>query len=328
MQIFSKRRWLGLGAALALGLSWMGPVSAQSYPSRPVRLIVTTPAGSGADFLARTVAQGLTEIYGQQFTVDNRPGAGGIIGALAVSSAAPDGYTLGIASTAHIVAPMLQAKPAYRPLDDFTPVAQITSLANVLLAAPNVNVKTAAELVALAKSKPGQLNFASLGDGTAAHIAAEIFNRAAGIKVVHVPFKALAGIHTSVLASEVQYVDFFLPSAMPLIRSGKTHVLAVTSSKRLSALPDVPTMAEAGFPAAEAEMSVGVVGPAGMPAEITARLAADIAKVLQRPEMRERFAGQGGVPAVDTTPEKYGALLRAETASFRKLINDIGLKPQ
>ena len=153
MQHFSKRRWLGLSAVLALGLSWLGPVSAQSYPSRPVRLIVTTPAGSGADFLARTVAQGLTEIYGQQFTVDNRPGAGGIIGALAVSTAAPDGYTLGIASTAHIVAPMLQAKPAYRPLDDFTPVAQITSLANVLLAAPNVNVKTAADLVALAPQR-------------------------------------------------------------------------------------------------------------------------------------------------------------------------------
>lgn len=326
MRPLPKMHWLGLIAAVALGSAL--PLAAQQFPVRTVRLIVTTPPGSGGDFLARTVAQGLSDIYGQQVIVENRAGAGGLIGASAIAAAAADGYTLGIASTAHMVSPLLQLKPAYRPLEDFTPVALLTLLANVLVAAPGTNTKSVAELVALAKARPGQINFASLGDGTAAHIAAEIFNKAAGVKVVHVPFKDLSGIHSSILSGEVHYVNFFLTAAMPLIKSGKAHVLAVTSPTRLPGLPDVPTMAEAGLPGAEAELSVGIVGPANLPPAITARLSADIVTVLRRPEMRARFAAQGGTPTVDTTPEKYGARLRAEFESYRKLIVEMGLQPR
>ncbi len=318
---------IALAGAALLAIA-PAPAVSQEFPSRPVRMIVTTPAGSGVDILARAVAQGLSESYPQQVVVENRPGAGGLIGAQAIANAQPDGYMIGIASTAHIVSPMLQVKPAYRPIEDFAPVAQLTSLANVLLASAPTKAASVAELLALVRSQPGKVNYASLGTGTAAHIAVEIFNRAGALNAVHVPFKALSDLHTSILSGEVQYVNFFLGPAMPLIRSGKVNVLAVTSPSRLQALPNVPTLAELGMPTGATEFSVGVLGPAALPGAVVQKLHADIVAVLRRPQTRERFAEQGGVPTVDTTPERYGAQLRAEQETYRKLVADLGLKPQ
>jgi tripartite-type tricarboxylate transporter receptor subunit TctC len=299
-----------------------------NFPARPIRLIVTTSAGSGVDFFARTVGQALTEVEKQQIVVENRPGAGGLIGASTIAQATPDGYTLGIASTAHVVAPLLQQKPPYRPIEDFTPIALLTSLPAVIVTTASIPVKSVPELIALAKSKPGQLNYASLGDGTAAHLQAEIFNRAAGVKVVHVPYKTVGDAHAAVLTGEVHYIVFLVPSAMPLVKSPKARALAVTTKARSVALPDLPGIAEAGLPAAESETLVGVVGPAKMPREIVARLHRDIATVLGKQEIRERFASQGGTPTPDVTPQAYGERLKAEHATYRKLIGELGLKPQ
>lgn len=197
-----------------------------------------------------------------------------------------------------------------------------------LIVAPNVPAKNVQELVALAKSKPGQLNFASVGAGTAAHLSAEIFNRAAGIEVVHVAFKTIVDSYTETLASRVHYLVFVMPSAMPMLRDGKLRALAVTSAARNPALPDVPTMREAGLPAAESDTLFGVVAPAAVPRALIARLHADIVNVLRKPETRERFSVQGAQPAVDTTPDAYAKTLKTEYERYRKLLPEIGLKPQ
>jgi tripartite-type tricarboxylate transporter receptor subunit TctC len=314
--------------ALLIAAASVAQAAEQNFPTKPIRLVVTSGAGSGVDFFARVIAPALTELYKQQVVVENRAGAGGLIGASTIAAATPDGYTIGIASTAHVVAPLLQLKPPYRPIEDFTPIALLTSIPAAVVATGAIPVKSVQELIVLAKSKPGQLNFASLGDGTAAHLQAEVFNRAAGIKVVHVPFKSVGDAHAAILSGEVQYLTFLVPSAMPLIKSSKARALAVTSKTRSVALPDVPSIVEAGLPAAETEVLIGVVAPARVPRDIAARLHRDIATVLRKPETRERFASQGGTPTPDVTAEAYGAQLRNEYSSYRKLIAELGLKPQ
>ena len=323
-RITSTRRALVLAAALGAVLP--ARAAEQSFPVKPVRLIVTSGVGAGVDFFARVLSHGLTDNWKQQVIVENRPGAGGLIGAGAIAAANPDGYTIGIASTAHVVAPVLQLKPPYRPLEDFTPIALLTTIPSLLVVSGTLPVKTVADLIALAKPKPGQFNFASLGDGTAAHLQAEIFNRAAGIKVTHVPFKSVADVHTAIIAGEVHHMVFLVPSAMPVVKTGKARAIAVTSPKRIAALPDVPTIAEAGVPGAEWEALVGVVGPAGMPPAMTTRLHRDIAAVLRTADTRERFATQGSTPTPEVAPEKYGALLKREYETYRKLIGELGVK--
>lgn len=302
--------------------------SAPAFPTRRICLIVPFSAGTGSDFFARTVGQALTEIYKQQVVVDNRPGAGGLIGGTLVSKSGTDGYTLGLASTSHVVGPLLQKRPPYRPIEDFTAIAQLASVTSVVVVAPNVQAKNVKELVALAKSKPGQFNFASVGAGTAAHLSAEIFNRAAGIKVVHVPFKTIADVYAETLASQVHYLVFVMPAVTPMLKDGRLRALAVTSAARSEALPSVPTVREAGLPAAESDTMFGVVAPAGVPRNLVAKLHTDIVGVLRRPETRTRFATQGGVPAVDTTPADYARRLKSDYETFRKLVQEIGLQPQ
>ena len=301
---------------------------AAGYPERPVRMIVPASPGSGMDFFGRTVAQSLSEEYKQQVIADNRAGAGGLIGAATVAAATPDGYTIGMASTSTIISPLLQVKPPYRPIEDFTPVALLASITSVLVVAPGVQAKTVQEFIAMAKARPGQLNYASIGSGTAAHLTAEIFNRAAGIDAVHVPFKIVADIYTEMLANRVHYLVFVSPASIPMLRDGKMRALAVTSAKRNAALPDTPTVIEAGLPGAEVDTMFGVLAPAGLPKAVVAKLHADIVKILRLPETRERFARQGGEPAVDTTPEQFAKQLRAEYERYRKLLPAIGLKPQ
>jgi tripartite-type tricarboxylate transporter receptor subunit TctC len=298
-----------------------------AYPSKPIRILVTTPAGSGADFFARTLAQGLSDTYkGVAPLVENRPGAGGIIGAREVANAAPDGYTLGVASTAHVVAPLLQANPPYRPLADFTPIAQLTALPFILVVAPTVPSKSLSEFVSLLKANPKKYNFGSLGNGTAAHLGAEIFNSAANVDVVHVPFKSASDLFTALIAGEVHYAALFVPTA-GVMRSGKARVLAVTGKTRNPALPDVPTVSEQGLPGAETEAMMGIVGPAGLSPEVVKKLHEDIVAVLRKPETREKFALQSGEPTPEVSAQDYAAKLKAELDLYQRLLPRIGLKP-
>jgi len=316
-----------LAAALALAAA-LPAAGAEGYPTRPVRMIIPASPGSGSDFFGRTVAQGLSDIYRQQVVADNRTGAGGLIGAELIAGASPDGYTIGVAATSLVVWPLMQAKPRYNPLKDFAPIALMASIPSVVVVAPGLPAKTVKDLVALAKAKPGELNFASIGIGTAAHLSGEIFNHAAGIKAVHVPFKTIADSYTEVFASRVHYVVYVTPAAMPMLRDGKARALAVTSAARSPMLPDVPTVAEAGLPGAQVDSMFGLAAPAGTPKAIVQQLNTDIVAVLRRPETKKRFETQTAEPAVDTTPETYARQLRAEYERYRKLFADIGMKPQ
>ena len=320
----SKRRWGWLWLVVLSSVAW---AQTGAYPSKPIRILVTTPAGSGADFFARTLAQGLSDTYkGVAPLVENRPGAGGIIGAREVANAAPDGYTLGVASTAHVVAPLLQANPPYRPLADFTPIAQLTALPFILVVAPTVPSKSLSEFVSLLKANPKKYNFGSLGNGTAAHLGAEIFNSAANVDVVHVPFKSASDLFTALIAGEVHYAALFVPTA-GVMRSGKARVLAVTGKTRNPALPDVPTVSEQGLPGAETEAMMGIVGPAGLSPEVVKKLHEDIVAVLRKPETREKFALQSGEPTPEVSAQDYAAKLKAELDLYQRLLPRIGLKP-
>jgi len=326
MHVLIKTLWpvflLVMGAAAPL-------MAAQTFPSKPIRAVVTTPPGSGGDVVMRTIAQVLSEMYRQQVLVENRPGAGGLIGATAVATAPPDGYMIGLAGPAHVLAPQLQAKPPYRPIEDFTPIVELGTLSSVLVVGAGVPAKNTQELIALAKSKPGQLNYASLGDGTASHLAGALFTQAAGINVVHVPFKSVADVFQAVISGDVHYVNYLVPLALPLLRDGKARALAVTGQVRFAALPDIPTMAEAGLPGANLDAMLGIVGPANLPREIVQQLHADIVAVLRRQDTRERLATQALMPSSGTaTPDSYGAHLKAEYEVYRKLIATLGLKRQ
>ena len=313
-------------ALLAVSLSIFGSAMAQDFPTKPVRIIVTTPAGSAGDFFLRVLADGLSAIYKQQVFVENRPGAGGLIGATAIVTAPPDGHTIGIASTAHIVAPMLQKNPPYRPIEDVTPITLITTIPSAVIVNVNVPAKSVQALVALAKAKPGELNFASLGNGTATHLAAAIFNHAAGVPVTHVPFRNVSDMQVALMSGVVQYAVLLVPIAAPILKAERARALAITSGTRSAAMPEVPTLAESGVTEGESDAFVGLVGPANMSPDIARKLNADIAIVLGKPETRERFATQGAVPILGTTPEQFGAMLRKEQVRYRDLISRLGLQ--
>lgn len=319
----------GTGFALLMLVSAtvIAQVPSSEFPTRPVRMIVPASPGTGMDNLGRVVAQGLTEIFKHQVIVDNRAGAGSLIGSTIVAGAAPDGYTIGLAATSTIVAPLLQAKPPYRPVEDFVSIALLSSLTSVLVVAPEIPAKTLEEFIQYARARPGKLNFASIGAGSAAHLTPEIFNRAAGIQAVHVPFKTVADVVSEMRSSRVHYLIFISPAALPILQDGKLRALAVTSTKRYAGLPDVPTVSEAGLRGAEVESMIGIVGPAALPKHLVTRLHADIVSVLRRPETRTRFERLGGEPAVETSRDAYAAKWKAEYELFRKLLPEIGLKP-
>ena len=299
-----------------------------SFPVRPVRVIVPGSAGTGMDYMGRSLAQVLTEAYKQQVIIDNRAGAGSLIGTGIVAGAAPDGYTLGVASTSSIVAPLLQAKPPYDPLRDLVPVGLLSSLTSVLVVAPGVPAKSVKEFIAYAKARPGQLNFASIGAGSAAHLTPEIFNRAAGIDAVHVPFKSVADVYAAMLATQVHYLIWISPASLPMLKDGRVRALAVTSAKRYAGLPDVPTVGEGGLRNAEVDTLIGIVGPAKLSKTMVDRLHDDIVTAMRQPTIKEAFARQGGEPAIDVTQPVYAAKWRAEYDVYRKLLPQLGLKAQ
>ncbi len=297
------------------------------YPDKPVRMIVPFPPGFASDFLARTVGQKLGDLYGQQVVIDNRPGAGGIVGSTLLARGAPDGYTLGMIGQPHLVNPLLQKEPPYRALEDIVAVAEVAALPNVLVIAPTLQVKTVADLITMAKARPGQLNMGSGGIGSSSHIAGELFRTTAGIDAVHVPFKVLSDIVTEMVAGRVHFYVFPLPAIMPVLRDGKLRALATGTAKRIASLPDLPTFAESGLPGFQSESWFGVVAPAKTPRAIVDQLNRDIAGILRQADTRERFLRQGA-DAVITTPAEFQALMQSEYAKYRKLIRDTGISTQ
>ena len=318
---------LHLLAASVLALTALS-APAQKFPERPIRIIVPLPPGSASDFLARSISVPLTETYGQQVVVDNRPGAGGLIGSTLLSKSTPDGYTYGMVAPPHTVGPLLQKNPPYHPVRDFTPVTEVASIPNILAVYPALPAKNVKELVALLRSDPAKYNYASLGVGTLAHISGEIFNQAAGVRTTHVPFKVVPDVFSETISGRVHYLVFTVPTVGVAVRDGRLRALAVTSAKRNPAFPNIPSIVEEGLPAAQSDGWFGLLGPAGVPPRIAAQLAADIRKVVVQPRIREAFERQGAEAAAESGPEAYSKLMTREYERYVKLVRDVGLTPQ
>jgi tripartite-type tricarboxylate transporter receptor subunit TctC len=300
---------------------------ANAYPERPIRIVLGFPAGGGADVVLRTVTPGLAEELGQPVIVDNRPGAGGNLGMDAVAKAAPDGYTLLMAAPGLATNASLYENLPFDPARDFTPVGMVSSVPNVLVVNPALPVHTVAQLIDYAKEHPGELNYASSGIGTSLHLAGALFERDAGVKLTHVPYRGGPAATNDLISGQVQMMFNVLPLAVPQIKAGKLRALAVTGPTRSPALPDVPTMMEAGLKGYTAITWNGIVAPAGTPAPIVNRLNAALQRVLDRPDVQKAFAGMGQ-DVVKDTPEEFDAMLKAETAKWRQVIEAAGIKAE
>jgi tripartite-type tricarboxylate transporter receptor subunit TctC len=299
--------------------------AADAYPGKPIRLIVPFAPGGGTDLIARTIGQPLTDALKQPVVVDNRAGAGGVIGADLVAKAAPDGYTLLMGTPGPLtINPNLQATIPYS-LTDFVPIALATISPFILVVNPAVPAASVKELIALARARPGALNFGSAGNGSVAHLAAEQFKGLTGVQITHIPYKGGGQSLIDLLGGQLQIVFENLPVVLPHIRSGKLRALAVGTKKRSALVPEYPTMIEAGVPGYEASTASGVLAPAKTPRETVARLNRDIVKILHTPEVKERFAAQG-LEAVGSTPEQYAEHLRAELAQYAKVIKAAGIR--
>ncbi len=319
-----RRRTL-LGAAGAL---LAAPARAQSWtPTQPIRMVVPYPPGGTTDVLGRMVAEGLSERLGRQVVVDNRSGASGIIGTEYVQKAAPDGYTLVFVSSGHGVLKDLYPNLPFDPNDDFTPIARIAATAYALVVHPGLNVTTIAELVALAKEKPGTLSFASTGMGTAQHLSGELFKRLAGIDIVHVPYRGSGTVRADLMTGRVPMMFENLALMAPVIQRGELRGLAVTSEARSPLVPAVPTMAESGFAEATIEGWFGLLGPKGMPPAVVATLNAATNETLNGATARARMDGLGA-RVMGGTPQQLDDLIRTERARWGKVIRDANIKPE
>ncbi len=299
----------------------------QGFPSKPVKVVVPFTAGSATDILGRTVGQKLSEMWGQPVVIDNRPGAGGTIGAGIVAKSPPDGYTLLVHSAAQAVNASIYPTLSYDTTKDFVEVATLGGQPNVLVVAPATGYKTVADLIADAKKRPGALNFASAGTGSGTHMNGEKFRLAAGIDVVHIPYKGTPEALTDTMTGRVTYFFSPISAALPNIREGKLVALGVSTAKRSSALPNVPTVAESGLPGFDYNLWVGMFAPAGTPADVVDRINADVAKVLATPEVKERLAALGAEPMV-MSPAEFQKFMRAEIEDSARIVKAAGIKAQ
>ncbi len=328
----SSRR---LNAAVIMGLTLAllcagvpaqaaAPAAAQAYPAKPIRLIVPFPAGASSDIVGRMLGQKLFEQMGEQVVADNRPGAGGNVGIGVAAKAAPDGYTIVIATASIAVSPSLYANLGYDAVKDLAPVARLTSIPNVLLVHPSVPAKTLRQFISLARAHPGKLNFGSGGAGTTNHLANELLKHLEKINLVHVPYKGVTQALVAMMSGEVAEVVMPVSTALPHVRAGRVRALAVLTEQRIAVLPDVPTSKEAGVDNFTMQLWYGMFAPAAVPREIVSRLSRELVKALETPELRERLAALGVEPWPGT-PEQLGELLRTEIARYGVIVRSAGL---
>ena len=313
--------------AAALCVAWAAGAQAQpggaEWPAKPVRVVVPFPASGATDLVARVVAQRVGQELGQQFVIDNKPGAGGTIGAAEGAKGAPDGYTLLFTtSSTHAISPHLMPKLPYRVDQDFTPIAHLADAASVLLVTPQLPVRNVQELVAYAKAHPGELNYASSGNGTIVHLNAAAFAARAGIKLTHVPYKGTALAITDLAAGQVHMLFDAIPTGMPHVASGRLRALAVTGEKRSSLAPELPTIAESGLPGYTSVTWFGLYGPAGMPAALVQRINQAFNKAIQNPEVIATLARQGVEASAPQTPAQFADLVKTDSARWARVIKD------
>lgn len=315
------------GTALALGLSGTASaLNAQGYPAKPVRMVVSTAAGGSADFIARLVAGKMSASMGQQVVVENRAGSGGVVGTDAVAKATPDGYTVLMAYGSHVINPSLYPKLPYDTLKDFAAISQIALQPLLLSTHPALPVRTVKDLISLAKAQPGKLNYASAGAGSGGHLANEIFNQMAGIKMVHVPYRGSSPALVDLMAGQTQVYIASLITLLPQVRNGKIRGLAVTSATRSAVMPEIPAIAETlrGY---EVANSYYLLAPAGTPADVIAKLHAEAAKAVRQPDVVERLAKDGADP-VGNTPAEATQYIATEIVKWGRAVKDSGAKPE
>ena len=319
------RPWLGVVLGLTLSLPGSA-LAQQKYPAKSVRVVLPFATGSAVDLLGRLYAQRMTENWGQQVVVDNRTGANGIIGMEAIARAAPDGYTIGMANIATLaINPALYPKLSYDSLRDFVPVSLTATITNCLMVHPSFPVKSVQELVALAKKRPGELNYASGGVGSAQHIPMELLQAMAGIRLVHVVYKGVTPAFNDVLAGQVPMAFTSVAQSLPFHRNGRLRILGTTGTRRTSATTDIPTIAEQGLPAYEADSWTGVLAPKGTPADVVAQIYAEVVRVTQLPDTRERLVAAGFEP-VGSSPDAFAVLIKNDMARLGKVIRDAGIR--
>ncbi len=315
-------------SAFVGGCAFAFAVSAQAqsgYPAKPIRIVVPQPPGASTDLVARLVAQKLADAFRQPVVVDNRPGAGSIIGTDLVAKAPPDGYTLLVVASSITINPSLHKNLPFDPLRDLAPVTQLSAFPNMLTVHPAVPVKTVADLIALAKAQPGQLNYGSSGTGTGTHLSAELFKYMTGVSMVHIPFKGGGQAVTALIGGQVQLNFATVPSVLPHVRAGRLRAVAVTTAQRSPAAPETPTIAESGVPGFDHGPWNGMLAPAKTPAAIIARLNAEVTKAVHSAEMKAVLNTDGAEP-VGNTPEAFGAILRSDTAKWAQVIKAAGIK--
>ncbi len=303
-----------------------GPLA--DYPVKRIRMIVASSPGTASDIFARSLGEDLGAFYGKRVIVENRPGAGGLIGNTQVSRANADGYTLGMVDVTRLITELMRDPPPYRALADIIGVTHVASITNVLAVAPSVLARTAPEFVAHARARAGELNYASLGIGSASHLAGELFTRALGIKAMHVPYRNLSDSFIEIALGRVHYAIYTLPAVLGPVREGRIRALAVMTPQRSPALPAVPSIAEAGLPEAQVDTWSGIVAPKGTPRRVVEQLHGDIVRGLRKAALRELFVRQGAESTPESTPDGFTRMMQGEYSRYQALIREGGIKPE
>jgi tripartite-type tricarboxylate transporter receptor subunit TctC len=325
--MMQSRRISALAGALVVAVTASAAVAQEKYPSKPIRLIVAFPPGGSTDIIGRLVAQRLSERLGQQVIIDNRGGAGGTIGTELAARASPDGYTLTMGTTStHVIAPAAYQNLKYDPIKDFAPITLVASTPYLLVLNPGVKATSLKEFVALVKSQPGKLNYASAGAGSTTHLAMEMLKSVAGLDIVHVPYNGNGPAGVAVLGGQVQALFGSMPAVLPQAKAGKLRPIAVGTIKRSAALPDVPTVAESGYPGFEVSLWLGFFAPRGTPVAIINRLHSELVKVALSPDMKDQFERNGAEPATNASSIELERLVRTEIDKYAKVIKAANIK--
>ena len=316
-----------IGLAVSLSLAGSAAVAADAYPSRPLRMVVPFAPGGGSDIVGRIIGIKLTEAWGQQVVVDNRPGGNANIGAMVVARAPADGHTLLLGNANFTINPALMKEMPFDPARDFAPITLLANVTNMLAVHSSLPVKSVKELIAYAKARPGQLNFASPGAGTSSHLGGELFRSMAGIEVVAIHYKGATPAMTDLIGGQVSFTITSMLSVMPHVKSGRLRALGVTTLKRSPAMPDLPTIAESGLPGFEATNWYGVLGTAGTPKPVIERLNKELVRIVASPDVREKFSQQGAEPETNT-PAEFERFIKAEIVKWAKVVREAGIKPE